>query len=181
MNDTKKIRKTCVLPTDGYKLMFYLLFYPGRYVAGDPHCRDFQVTIRFLLNSELEHEKYVHKIDIHTVPTLYSKKELLGIANYFEKHIADLIKDSSTRSRIHLNYTLTYRIQALSGKVNDRNEGNFGINCLINVSDANKFSNVGKYTYIGGYSTIKARDAIKFTQDIHEFIDLTEETSSQEA
>ena len=133
------------------------------------------------MNSELEHEKYVHKIDIHTVPTLYSKNELLMITDYFEKHLADLTKDSSTRSHVLLNYTLTYKIQALSGKVDDRNEGNFGINCLINVSDANKFSDVGKYTFIGGYSTIKAKDAIKFTKDIHEFIDLTEEISSQEA
>lgn len=95
--------------------------------------------------------------------TSIATKELEELVTYFEEHIARLRHDPWTHSDNFVNTELGFQIQALAGEIISPCEGEFSIQCMVNVGQS---SEEGPRVYVGGETAVTLQEVYAFSDSI---------------
>lgn len=144
------MKRKCVLETSGYQLVFYL-------ASLDNSPNHIGLLTEFVLNAS--HDQSC-KARSRAKPVYIS--QLQKLIPYLENHVAALVEKPGHESHTFVTYDLSFQIQALSGEVRSQNEGEFTIECLVNVGkpEGNPCS-----TYVGGEAVVTLKNLQEFTSD----------------
>jgi hypothetical protein len=136
----------CVLAADGFRAVFDC----GKTDASGDY---FDVVIEWSLAPEFG------GVNVKSVPTFISRKELRKLASYLGEHIGALRSDPAWEAVSFVPQELGFQLQALPGEVDQDDEGEFSVRFMVNVgSTAQNDSRV----FVGGETTIDVRSVKAF-------------------
>lgn len=142
----------CVLETDGYQVSFDLKETPI-------YAEDVEMVVELVL------DQYLGSIAAQSVPTLIAVRDLYRLVEYFEAHIAQLLRHPDHESSTFVPMELGFQVQALAGEVQAENAGEFSLRFLVNVgrSEAD-----GHRVYAGGEAVVTLTNLRRFVTSLQE-------------
>ena len=143
--------KTCILETAGYRVAFSL--------------RAVQTSREYVdLLVEFTLDQHLGGIVLQSVPTCITARDLSRLAQYFEAHMAQLLRHPDSESSTFVPMELGFQVQALAGEVEAENAGEFSVRFLLNVGTS---QDAGERVYVGGESVVPLKNVRKFTASLH--------------
>lgn len=144
--------RKCVLETEGYQVSFDL--------------KETQVSKEYVdMAVELALDQHLGSITVKSVPTLIAVRDLYRLVEYFEAHIAQLLRYPDCESSTFVPMELGFQVQALAGEVQAENAGEFSLRFFVNVgrSEAD-----GHCVYMGGEAVVTLTNLRRFVTSLQE-------------
>ncbi len=114
------MRHQCILDTSGYELVFYLQ-------SLDATKKCVGILVEFRLKPS--HGNF----SIRSGATTTYIAELEKLIMYLENHISALKNNPGNQFHVFVTYDFSFQIQALAGEVRSESEGEFTIQCMVNI------------------------------------------------
>jgi hypothetical protein len=139
----------CWLETEGYRVLFDF-----KTLSNQPNYLD--------LNLEFYLDFFGSQTIIKSSPSFIAISDLQRLINYFKEHIIHLRQDPETESYLFTPLELGFQIQALSGEIRDKDDGEFSLRFMINMNANSDNSS----SYFGGESVIYLKNLKNFINSL---------------
>lgn len=147
------MRQHCILCTSGYKFGFYL-----------QHLNSTKDSVG-VISELIVNPSYGNHAFRSTAQIIFTK-DLQRLSNYLEDHIAALQAKPEHDSDTFMSYDCTFQLTAFSGEVCANQEGQFSIQCMVNVGKPEG----GFSTYLGGEAVVSVADTYAFINCLRLFL-----------
>lgn len=142
----EEMENTVILETEGYEVAFEV-----RGIRIPQSTLD--VTVGFSLASNLG------RVELKALPVPIFMRDLQRMTMYLEQHIANLQKDPWGDSDTFVTLDCQFKMRALAGEVRSLNDGEFGLQFLVNVGRPNDESS---YVYCGSEAVVTLKNINRF-------------------
>ena len=96
-----------------------------------------------------------------------SHNDLLRLADYFDQHITQLLHEPGYESYVFVQYGLEFQVQALSGDVESKQDGDFMLRVMLNIGQATDESRI----YVGVEGIIDIVECYTFVNQLRNLIE----------